>query len=268
MVKKLFKHEVASYLRILLPTYFILMFIALSYRVIQMFDSETIVYTIILTSSRIVYGLSVAAVIGFTAVLPIIRFYKNLFTTEGYLTFTLPVTPTEHLWVKLSCAVLVSVMTVAAAALSWLIVTAGEFFTEFVKAVAYLWGEISDVAAPHVAIGIFEFIIVALLGLCSGYLLYFLCIAIGQLFRKNRIIAAVGIYFGFNVVSQIITTVISVVMTVVGIPFFDRIGEFIVNHTAASIHIFFGVAILIEAIIVTAFFLIIRYIVTKKLNLE
>ena len=30
-----------------------------------------------------------------------IRFYKNLFTDEGYLTWTLPATPAQQLWAKI-----------------------------------------------------------------------------------------------------------------------------------------------------------------------
>lgn len=47
-----------------------------------------------------VYALGFASSI-ITLIFILMRYYKNFFTDEGYLTFTLPVTPHELLWTKL-----------------------------------------------------------------------------------------------------------------------------------------------------------------------
>ncbi len=269
MVKKLFKHELASYLHVLIPTYLLLMIFAIGYRVIQIFDSEALAYTTILTVTRVVYALSILAMVALSAYLPIVRFYRNLFTCEGYLTFTLPVSPTNHIWVKLACAILVNIMTLAAAALTGLIVSSGAFFREAVKAVVYLINGIPTEYAGHSVLLTIEFLVILLVGSVSMYLMYYLCIAIGQLSKKNRILAAVGTYFAFTMLGQIIGTVFTIIMNTTGAPLLDALFTLLEgSHPVVSIHIIPCGIILIELIIGAVFFLITRHIMTKKLNLE
>ena len=47
-----------------------------------------------------------------TFIIGIVRFYKNLFTGEGYLSFTLPVTPGQQLFTKALVSFLFSVITI------------------------------------------------------------------------------------------------------------------------------------------------------------
>ena len=91
MVKKLFKHEIKAYLRIMIPVYVCLLAVALLGRVIQFFEADTFIYSFVNGSSIFVYVVAIIACFGFSSVFSIVRFYKNLFTDEGYLTFTLPV---------------------------------------------------------------------------------------------------------------------------------------------------------------------------------
>ena len=84
MVKKLFKHEILSYARIMPIVYVILITIAFASRIIQIFESDTTVYNIISTFSFITYGISIVAAIVFNFIFVIVRFYKNMFSGEGY----------------------------------------------------------------------------------------------------------------------------------------------------------------------------------------
>ena len=49
---------------------------------------------------------------------------------------------------------------------------------------------------------IIEVLLLILVAIICGYLLIYACISIGQLARKNKILAAVGVYFGYSVVLQ------------------------------------------------------------------
>ena len=53
------------------------------------------------------------------------RFYKNLLSGEGYLTFTLPFSATQHIVCKLLCGVLVIVIDFIAVIASLLIMVCG-----------------------------------------------------------------------------------------------------------------------------------------------
>ena len=88
MVKKLFKHEFLSYARAMGIVYGILLTIAAATRIISFFESDTDAYAIIRFFSDATYFVSAAAAIGFAFVMGIVRFYKNMFTAEGYLTHT------------------------------------------------------------------------------------------------------------------------------------------------------------------------------------
>ena len=130
MVKKLFKHEFLAYTRIMGIVYIILLTVAAAGRVVQIFEDDSISYSIVSTISFITYGVSIGAALGFTTVLAIVRFYKNLFTSEGYLSFTLPVTATQHILVKAVTAVTMTIATLVAVMLSVSVITAGEVLVE------------------------------------------------------------------------------------------------------------------------------------------
>lgn len=273
MVKKLFKHEIKAYLRIMIPVYICLLAVALLGRVIQFFEADTIIYSFVNGSSIFVYVVAILVCFGFSSVFSIVRFYKNLFTGEGYLTFTLPVTPTQHLWVKLLTSLLFGFFSFIVTMVSIMVITAGDVLGEIAKATAYLLGKVVERLTLegwfHGLAYFLEGIILLFLTSCSGILLYYACIAIGQLSKKNRVLCAVGVYFGYYFITQIIGTVLGVAFTYMATtPVMDRIAEFISAHPIAFIHIILCAAIIFAAAISFVFFYITRRIMTKKLNLE
>ena len=94
-----------------------------------------------------VLGLIMVA-LAFPFVYSVIRFYRNLFTGEGYLSFTLPVTPANHLWVKVVTAVSFSLLSVLVAALSGVIITAGESGIAALKTSGIIPASITAVTPP------------------------------------------------------------------------------------------------------------------------
>ena len=122
MVKKLFKHEYHFYLRIMAIVYGILLTMSVATRLIATFESDTKAYEIISTFTLITYYISILAAFGFAFVLGIVRFYKNMFTCEGYLTNTLPVTASQHIMVKSITAFSMDLLSAIAVALSVFIV--------------------------------------------------------------------------------------------------------------------------------------------------
>ena len=138
MVKKLFKHEINAYLRIMLPVYGCLMIVAILGRFIQLFEADTTVYAVINGSSIFAYVVGVLICFGFSTFFSVVRFYKNLFTGEGYLSLTLPATPTQHLWVKLLTSLLFGFTSFIVVILSLMVIMAGDVFNEVTKALVYM----------------------------------------------------------------------------------------------------------------------------------
>ena len=138
MVKKLFKHEIAYYMRSMLPVYGILGAIAVFGRIIQFFEADNTIYNTVNIIAILSYVVAIIAVMAMSYVFTITRFYRHLFTSEGSLSFTLPVTPTQHILTKLTTAVITHAASLVVILLSACIITAGDVLVEVIKAAAYI----------------------------------------------------------------------------------------------------------------------------------
>lgn len=269
MVKKLFKHEFIAYARVMAIVYSILLTIAAATRIILIFESDTTAYEIISTFSLVIYAFSIVAAFLFSLAMGITRFYKNLFTSEGYLSFTLPVTAGQHIAVKAVTAVSIDWITLIMVALSACIVIPGEALTEIWRTLIGIPAELYKVIGIHSVLVGGECVILLLAASFSSVMLYYTFISIGQLSKKNRILAAVGAYFVFYIISQVVSTVLTILLSAVAMSgIFVDIAYWIYLHPIASVHIFMWGAILLTTIFVLIEFLVIRWIITKKLNLE
>lgn len=270
MVKKLFKHEFLAVLRLWLPMQIILMAVALFGRIIQFFEIDTTAYNIVFGSARIIYGIALVAAVLLTLIFGIVRFYKNLFSCEGYLSFTLPVTAGQHIMVKTLVAGASMVGTALLAFLSFMVFTAGELFAEIMKAIGYLIKRFSSVfgvgnAVAYVIEGVFLIAIYILM----MYLLYYACISLGQTFKKNRVIGAVGVFFIYYAITQVIGTILVIVCTFLADSgFFLAIADFIDAQPEISVHLILCGLIVFVALFAGLYFWINHTVIRKKLNLE
>lgn len=269
MVKKLWKHEYLAWLRVLPLIYGITLAIAAMLRLVLVFENDSVYYTIVLVSAIAMLMIALIVTAASATVFGIQRFYKNLFTGEGYLTHTLPVTPAAHLWVKVLTAVSFDIASLLVCLLAGMVATAGEVFSEVCKAAVYLLGFIPQEIVGHVVGWTAELTVMVVVAALGSHLLFYLCICIGQLFRKNRILAAVGVYFGFYMISQALSTVMMVVFVILGeAGVWDDILELAAQHPKASVHIFFVGVTVLSALFALAEYWICHRIIRKKLNLE
>lgn len=161
--------------------------------------------------------------IGITIYLAV-RYYKSMFTDEGYLTHTLPVTARQILVSKVivisvweligSIAVFVSLGVFGGVAVLSLASKEGEFATlvmEALKEVGQLWN------MPFFKD--FQFFGISTVGMelvsCfSGTMIIIASITMGQMIRKHRILGSVGAYFAISAVIQGIAMVIMFPITI------------------------------------------------------
>lgn len=147
-----------------------------------------------------------------------VRYYKNMFTDEGYLTHTLPVTARQLLVNKVITMSVWNLIAVIAVALSLLVfggVTAvslaakdGSFALDFLEWIEEL-KEIRNYPffngfQSFVVSGIFMILVSAV----SGTMMVIGSITLGQMVRKHRILGSIGAYFAINTVVQVISLVI------------------------------------------------------------
>lgn len=275
MVKKLFKYEIIYYLRTLMPFELVLLGMSLLIRISQFFEGEEKIYGIMNGFSIFGYVMAIIVCFVLLFIVSITRFYKNLFKNEGYLMFTLPVTASEHLWVKVLTAILFGILTVINVAISIMVATAGELCGEIFKAAAYL---IKDAAAQigtaNLIFYIIEYVLLLMIASATGYMLYYACISVGQLARKNRVLAAVGVYFGYSAVMQLLSSILMTVFSAffANTDFIDNIELIIGNLTQNQVYLLIhGVMLLAMAFSAVGFaiyFLVSKYVISNKLNLE
>lgn len=269
MVGKLMKYEIQSYFRKLFPFQLIIIGIGVLTRIIQFFEADTEVYDIVLSSSVFMYVISCIFLYFMTLWFVVSRFYTNLFKREGYLSFTLPVTTGQHIFAKLTVAVGVFFVTAAATVISMVIAMAGEVLVEVIKAGNYLLNRLIEWTSGNFALYLVEFIVAVLLSLITEILLFYACAALGQLSKKNRGLLAVGIFFGYYIVCQIITTAITTAVSVAALAgSLDPILNFIEKNPYTSVHIMFCLIIIFTVIFGIIYYAITNFVIKKKLNLE
>ena len=277
MVKKLFKHEIAYYMRSMLPVYCILGAIAVFGRVIQFFEADNTVYNTVNIIAILSYVVAIIAVMAMSYVFTITRFYRHLFTSEGYLSFTLPVTPTQHILTKLTTAVITHAASLIVILLSACIITAGDVLVEVIKAAAYIVNLIPERLAftfkettaaqwqANIWLFVIEFILLLVTAVIYQMLLFYGCITVGQMFHKNRILAAVGVYFGYYLATQAVGTALVIVSRFLP---WETFADIFYAAPIGCIHALAIGYILLNLLIATGLFFVSRYIVRHRLNLE
>lgn len=269
MVRKLFKHEYLAWLRVLPLIYGITLAIAALLRIVLIFENDSLYYGIVFVSAVAAFVVALLVTLSSATVFGIQRFYKNLFTGEGYLTHTLPVTPANHLWVKVLTAVSFEILAGLVCLLAGVIATSGDVFEEICKAAEYLIKQIPGEYIGHMAGWAAEAIVMFVVAMFGSHMLFYLCICLGQLFRKNRVLAAVGVYFGFYAVSQVVSTVLTVVFAILGEQgVWDRMLEQIEQNPITFVHLFLCGTVVLTALLNLVYFWICHMIIRKKLNLE
>lgn len=208
MLGKLLKYEWKGTL-LLLPLNLALIGMTLIGKVMLAADVFSIDNTFVQVMMVILVGMYFLAMIviaSISFIYLIVRFYKTVYTDEGYLLHTLPVTVHEIIWSKLLIAVFWTVINALVLCLSVWILLAGEISaTDFRTAWYYiteaLWIETGFSAGYWIA----YFMIASLVGVFYSFLAFFGCISLGQLFGTHRVVGAVASYAGIYAVTQVLS---------------------------------------------------------------
>ncbi len=147
-----------------------------------------------------------------------VRYFKNMFTDEGYLTHTLPVTSRQLLISKViimsvwellsSIGVLFSMVVFGGVAVFSLASKEGDFALLVIEAMKEL-GNLWDMPffKDFQIFGVIT-VFMALVSCFSEAMIIIASITMGQMIRKHRVLGSVGAYFAINAVIQGIFTVI------------------------------------------------------------
>lgn len=201
-----------------------------------------------------------------TEIFLVIRFYKNKFTDEGYLTFTLPVTTHQIVWSSLINFIGWSLITVAVSGLTvGMTILFGPVEEGFVN--QDLWNGFGFLLESF---GYFftnevelTYGILAIVQALTGYVLSVVqimtAITLGaSIAKKHKVLASFGIYYGMNLVISIISSLFSV---------FSILAEIGSDDIYAGLNITYGIQVVLNLALCAAGYLIMNHIMKRKLNL-
>lgn len=172
-------------------------------------NSERELPTVLYMTALMVFFLVMFSYVAFAILSPIlifIRFYKNFFSDEGYLTFTLPVKRSQLLNSKLIMSsvtmIATGVMLIINVVVMLVIAFAEEIFTkEFFEDCIKFFEMLFEKAGIYVIVYLAEALIIMTLSVIFSNLFLYCCITFASIItRKAKVITAIGIYYGANAV--------------------------------------------------------------------
>ena len=222
-------------------------------------DEKMLVVSLLLFFT--IFTVFVSALMFYTLMQIAFRYYRNLFSKEGYLSWTLPVSGIQHLWAKIISGCIFM-------AADTLIVAAGILILATGKNIRNAYSLIADEITRQLGMTIGDFGLILLIlclasCICNVVMIYF-CINIGQLFPGHRVLCAVAAYI---ITSTVIQTGSLIILFIFGYfpgyEFFAAEGatafDFMIN-----IYVISGV---ISAVVTVAMYIASHYIMKKKINL-
>ena len=204
------------------------------------------------------------------------RFYKNMFTDEGYLTFTLPVTVTQNLWAKLLVGSLWQILAgLASMAAVALIFIGGVGLNPLVNMsnlqmlISGIIGLIFQVPAEQLA-GLWlltlEGLAEIIISIPAGLLMLYLAITLGcQIAKKHKVLASIGMYFAVSTAHSVLSYLIQLIFL---FPTMAALETFRENSLFFAGCISLLPSLLLSIISTVICFLWSRQIMKHKLNLE
>ncbi|MBQ8605673.1 MAG: hypothetical protein IJ408_02960 [Clostridia bacterium] len=283
MVGKLLKYEMNFYSKIIFPFLLIMPITALLSRIVLIFKPpvdgylyENENHELVMAFYALYYAtffmFCVAAILCFlmTNITAVVRFYTNLFSAQGYLTMTLPVSATTHVFVKLLAAVIWTAVTGVVFVGSLCVLSAGDYLVEIVKAIVYMFKDVFINEPVDSILFVIELSLFVLISPISAFLSYYFCIAIGQMAKKARILFAFIAYFVYYLIMQFVSMLFAI-LEILGIGIFQYIDESLSAFELSSsfaMHLRLDSSLLLSIVLSVAFFIGTVVIMKKKLNLE
>ena len=269
MLGKLIKYDFKSMMRSFVPLWIAFLVVSVINRFtirLPDFDLE-VVANLVTGVSMFLYVVLMVAINVIGIVLVIQRFYNGLLGDEGYLAFTLPVKPWQHVCSKGITGTVVIAANSLISAGSVVILAGGE---EFFKGIEYLLDLLAKSnlnAGLLIPLGLLMLLITLIQSIYQIYA----AMAIGHLMNNHRIAWSVGAYIGISTAISILSSIgVAIFAATSGMEWMTDsiVRYFTVGGSADVFWAVYLISLAITWIQLVAFYIITERILTKKLNLE
>lgn len=271
MMNKLLKYESMAVGRILVPiwagTAVFSLLTALASRLNGVLTDMvgTPITSVLENFFSILTALFIFATIADCVILNIQRFYK-LLGDQGYLLFSLPATPWQHMAAKLLCACGTTIASILiAVGCVWMANATGESAAAQAFSVQF---SLQD------SMGTVFLVLLMVLSMISAYLYLYLCMAIGSRWPQQRMLASIATYFvlGFILQMAFLFLLVAGAIVMANLPqtMLDGLAEFFLQTNLNNTTVAWGIAgivLLLFAVADAILWAVTQYLITKKLNL-
>ena len=235
MLGKLLKHEFKATARLFIPIF--IMVTAISVAVRFLVD---ILYDINNggTQAGEIFSMIIAFIFGAALVIGMIclilsgpavslyRFYKNVYTDEGYLTNTLPVKPVSILASKLITGIVWTIVSGAIVVLCFLILASSSkiilFFADDNIYESAYYNALFDFILDNIWF-IISFMIFGLISVTMSISSVYVSVSIGNLANRHKVLISIAVYFFLTIV---LGMAIGIILVIAGTNFFDTTNLF------------------------------------------
>lgn len=275
MLKKLIKYEWKSFWKvpaIINLSLIIITIIGIISLVSPFWKIQSALIDVLLVSSVLFYYVALFAGSTAVTVYIAIRYYKNIYTDEGYLINTLPVNPRQLILSKLIIGVIWTLITLAVTLLSVLslIYAAGVSYGGFniFKQIAILFAEISPVLTERLGMSMFSLMMylipLGIVSLIFSIIMIYSAIALGQMFTHHKVAGAVVWYIAeYTIVQLGFSLLINLPLT--NLYFNSYSNNIYIGDFLKPVMTSFTIITIILSIVL---YFITEYLLNKKLNLE
>lgn len=270
MLGKLLKHDFKALFRNYSLLFAVLLLVTLLYKVCLLLP-KNIVFNFTNGLMGALYVIVIPGCLFGAAVINIVRFYKNLVTDEGYLTFTLPVSSRQIVASKLISTLVMDVLMAVAVLLSTLVLRSN------LPVLAEMYQSIEEALHQIASSAEWRTLAVSVVGYSTLACIYtqmgaFTAVAIGQTNRTHKIAAGVGAYALIYFVTQCVMGVTvflwankyNLYNVEVDITTLSLTETEILNAVSRLM----SMICIVEVVLGVACFFLTDYLFAKKLNLE
>lgn len=257
---KLLKYDFKIIAKSLIPYYLILLLLAFITKLLNKLSDLTNVISIISTPIKILFIILLIGIIFYTFIILIKYFYTNIFKDEGYLTNTLPVSKNNILLSKFICSVTYLVISTIILILSIYI-----GFNNIDKIIDFFNSLITTLNYKPSTVYIYTLILIFLTYV--NYILFvFLSISLGQTSNNSKIL--------FTLIYGLVVYTITQLISLIGLGImllFDPSIINNINNNNVSLNVlnnYFILSIVLTIIISIGYYIITKFILERKLNLE
>jgi len=295
MLGKLIKHDFKSLSRVLFPTQLAILAATVIATIGFAIDMRSSLNSAAQSGSLqlvkfLIGSLSVIMLIAIIAASFLIayiifqRFYKSFMSDEGYLTFTLPVTTSELLWSKLITAM---IWTIISSVVIFVCMNIFIFFgtassglanTEVYRQITRMIHEAFAALGGRLVLPMIEGILFSIVGLAYSIFHIYLALIIGGIVsQKHKILAGIGFYFVISIAVSIVSSIVqyflmgsatSMMSELNGMSMSVTDGVEMFNKVFSAAQPFIIVYFALSVAVTAGFFLLSRYFLDNKLNLD